>query len=171
MVRLIHSPNDFIISEYTRARGVEMSDHDTGSEAEALDDYDDDDFAFVNGNHEEGGEFVIFPNKLREEATQALRVNRTALVEDTRTQDEVIADMKARYVKAKAAKVGDTIECACCAKKIVKTSYQMAFCSNGKNRRNILLGNNNCKDRFWNLTSDKRRPLAIKFLEKRDVRS
>src|SRR5476651_1952023 len=151
-----------------------MSEQNECSEADALNDYDDEDFEFVNGNAEEGGEFVIFPNKLREEVAHsllALHHSRVVEQEDTRTQAEVIADMKARYVVAKAAKVGEIIECACCAKKVVKTSYQMAFCSNGKTRKNSLLGNNNCKDRFWNLTDDKRRPLAIKFVEKRNVKA
>jgi hypothetical protein len=148
-----------------------MGDQEWCSEADALNDFDDDAFEFVNGNAEEGGEFVIFPNKLREEVAHALRSHQTVIVEDTRTQAEVIADMKARYVKAKAAEVGAMIECACCAKKVLKTSYQMAFCSNGKNRKNQLLGNNNCKDRFWNLTDDKRRGIAIKHLENQEKRS
>lgn len=148
---------------------MDHSDHI--SEAQALDDnYDEGDFAFINGSAEEGGEFVMFPNKAREEAWQALSSyarSKRVEQEDTRTRDEVIADMRARYVKAKAAKVGTVIECACCGKKVLKTSYQMAFCSNGKNRKNQLLGNNNCKDRYWNLTDDKRRAVAIKVLEGR----
>lgn len=149
-----------------------MSDHEI-SEAQAMDsNYDEDDFFFVNGNSDEGGEFVMFPNKAREEAAAALfGVMRSRLIEheDKRTQAEVIADMKARYVKAKAAKVGEVIECACCGKKVVKTSYQMAFCSNGKNRKNALLGKNNCKDRYWNLTDAKRRAVAVKVLEGREA--
>jgi hypothetical protein len=137
------------------------------SEAEALNDvYDEENVHFLSGNAEEGGEFVLFPNRLREEVRNAmfdLQTDRAVAQQDTRTLDQVIADMRARYVKAKAAKVGTEIECACCGKKVIKTSYQMAFCSNGKNRKNALLGNNNCKDRYWNLTDDKRRGHAIRM--------
>jgi hypothetical protein len=144
-----------------------MDDQEWVSEADALDDnYDDESYQFISGNAEDGGEFVIFPFKAKEEAARGL-LGRASVVQDTRTQEEVIADMRARYVRAKAAKVGEIIECACCAKKFVKTAYQMAFCSNGKNRKNQLLGNNNCKDRYWNLTDSKRRAVAIKHLESR----
>jgi hypothetical protein len=152
-----------------------MGDQEWVSEAEALDDdYTEGSSHFISGNEEEGGEFVIFPNRAREEVTSAfldLMRSRSVEREDKRTQEEVIADMKARYVRAKAAKVGETIECACCGKKVIKTAYQMAFCSNGKNRKNQLLGNNNCKDRYWNLTSSKRRAVAIKHIESRNKES
>jgi hypothetical protein len=135
------------------------------TEAEALDDaYDDEDVHFLSGSPEEGGEFVIFPNRQKEELRRqmaGLQRDRQVAQEDTRSLAQVVADMRARYAVAKAAKVGTVIECACCGKQVLKTSYQMAFCSNGKNRKNQLLGNNNCKDRYWNLTDDKRRGHAI----------
>lgn len=59
----------------------------------------------------------------------------------------------ARYDAAKAAKVGDTIECGCCGKKLTKTNYQQAFCpptGKGKNKRY------KCKDKYHNLTNPER---------------
>jgi len=46
------------------------------------------------------------------------------------------------YKAAKAAPVGSQIKCAECGKKMIKKSYQQAFCSNK--------GRGNCKDRYWN---------------------
>jgi hypothetical protein len=90
---------------------------------------------------------------------------KTLVPTDDRTDEQVIYDMMVRYRKAKDAKTGEMIECACCSKLIKKTTWQMAFCSNGKNRRNELLGNNNCKDRFWNLTNPTRNSSSRKWLE------
>ena len=59
-----------------------------------------------------------------------------------RCQEKVIAAQK-RYQNNKQAKVGEIIECALCAKRIFKKSYQTQFCCNR--------GNGNCKDRFWNM--------------------
>jgi hypothetical protein len=56
---------------------------------------------------------------------------------------------KARYEANKAVAVGEAIACACCAKPIVKRSYQTQFCSNK--------GAGNCKDRYWNCATPKRR--------------
>lgn len=71
-----------------------------------------------------------------------------------REQDEQdyldhVEGMKARYRDNKRSEVGATIRCACCKKRIVKKSYQTQFCSNK--------GKGNCKDAYWNNTSDKRR--------------
>lgn len=46
---------------------------------------------------------------------------------------------------ARQAEVGATIHCAQCEKRIVKRSYQTAFCSNAKTH-----GWGNCKDRYHN---------------------
>lgn len=62
-------------------------------------------------------------------------------------------DMRSRYAKNKAAKVGDKIACACCGKALVKKNYQQAFCpptGKGKGKRY------KCKDKYWNLTDSKR---------------
>ena len=58
--------------------------------------------------------------------------------------------MRKRYAIAKAAKVGDKIECAFCGHKLTKTSYHQAFCSSGK-------GHHKCKDQYHNSVSSKRR--------------
>jgi hypothetical protein len=68
----------------------------------------------------------------------------------TRTEKD---DMVARYHLNKAAKVGETIHCACCGKAHVKTNYQQAFCpptgkGSGKRYR--------CKDKYHNLTNPER---------------
>jgi len=47
------------------------------------------------------------------------------------------------YERNKAAKVGETIKCACCGKEFVKKQYSQAFCC-GK-----------CKDRYWNRKGDR----------------
>ena len=47
------------------------------------------------------------------------------------------------YEQNKAAKVGETIKCACCGKKFVKKQYSQAFCC-GK-----------CKDKYWNRKGDR----------------
>lgn len=54
----------------------------------------------------------------------------------------IVDSMKNRYEEAGKAKVGDTIQCATCASKFKKKSYQSKFCSNK--------GHRNCKDRYWN---------------------
>ena len=53
--------------------------------------------------------------------------------------------MTETYIKAKAAKVGDTVKCPACGKKFVKKTYNQVFCNNNNNTR---FGN--CKDRYWN---------------------
>ena len=47
------------------------------------------------------------------------------------------------YEQNKAAKVGETIRCACCGKEFVKKQYSQAFCC-GK-----------CKDKYWNRKGDR----------------
>ena len=60
-----------------------------------------------------------------------------------------IDKMRSRYQDNKTSQLGTTIRCACCTKRILKKSYQTQFCSNK--------GQGNCKDTYWNNTSDKRR--------------
>lgn len=59
------------------------------------------------------------------------------------------------YNIARQAEVGATICCPWCTKRIVKRTYNRTFCSNQRTH-----GRNNCKDRFWNNVSDKRRERA-----------
>ena len=63
--------------------------------------------------------------------------------------------MRARYADNARAETGATIECAYCARKIVKRNYQTQFCKNK--------GSGNCKDRYWNNADDKRRVRAQHF--------
>jgi len=67
----------------------------------------------------------------------------------------VAETMKERYRAAEAAKVGSTIRCACCGRKIKKTTYHKRFCSNGKTKKG-----GNCKDRYWNTVDVSRRERA-----------
>lgn len=60
--------------------------------------------------------------------------------------------MKNRYKEAEEAKIGSEIKCACCSKKIIKTTYHKRFCSNGKTKRG-----GNCKDKYWNTVDVGRR--------------
>jgi len=66
-----------------------------------------------------------------------------------------IQRMKDRYKDNASSPVRSTIRCACCNKRIIKKSYQTQFCGNK--------GKGNCKDRYWNNISDKRRHRAKMF--------
>jgi len=60
-----------------------------------------------------------------------------------------IKTLKALYLKAKSAKVGETAFCPSCGKPFEKTNYQQAFC---KNNSGTI-----CKDYYWNnVTPNKR---------------
>lgn len=61
----------------------------------------------------------------------------------------------ALYDNAVLAKIGSTIHCPSCGKKIVKTTYHKKFCSTG------------CKDRFWNRFDSRRRARAIAHLNRK----
>ena len=60
--------------------------------------------------------------------------------------------MKKRYAINKEAKIGSEINCACCGKSTIKTTYHKMFCSNGKTKKK-----GNCKDRYWNTVDEDRR--------------
>ena len=68
---------------------------------------------------------------------------------------KTVSKYKARYLFAKQAKVRDKIPCPVCGRVTVKTSYQMAFCSNA--------GRGNCKDKYWNTVDDQRRKRSYKY--------
>ena len=53
-----------------------------------------------------------------------------------------IKTLKALYLKAKEAKVDETVFCPSCGKPFKKTNYQQAFC---KNNIGTI-----CKDYYWN---------------------
>ena len=57
------------------------------------------------------------------------------------------------YTANKGAVVGSTIPCPTCGKQFKKLAYRHAFCRNR--------GRANCKDRFWNSSSLKRRTRAM----------
>nr|MDD4922188.1 hypothetical protein [Bacteroidales bacterium] len=57
--------------------------------------------------------------------------------------------MKEAYKIAKAAKVGETIQCPACGSKFVKSSYQQVFCKTKPGTQ--------CKDRFWNTVTPGKR--------------
>ena len=60
--------------------------------------------------------------------------------------------MTEAYIKAKAAKVGDTVKCPACGKEFQKKTYNQMFCSNNNRQR---FGN--CKDRYWNRVDPRKR--------------
>ena len=60
--------------------------------------------------------------------------------------------MTEAYIKAKAAKVGDTVKCPACGKEFVKKTYNQVFCNNNNNTR---FGN--CKDKYWNTVDPRKR--------------
>lgn len=62
-----------------------------------------------------------------------------------------IKEGEERYRKSKDAKVGDEICCGFCNKKLIKKSYQQAFCRT------------KCKDRFWNSVCPERRERAQNY--------
>lgn len=86
----------------------------------------------------------------------------TILVPVMTTQQKVEA--KDRYEINKSAKVGETIECACCGKSITKTNYQQAFCPPVKSRRGKRYI---CKDKYWNATDPERAARANVWGSKR----
>ena len=63
--------------------------------------------------------------------------------------------MQARYKDNASSQILTTIRCATCGKRIIKTNYQTQFCCNK--------GSGNCKDRYWNNVSHKRRLRAQHF--------
>ena len=67
--------------------------------------------------------------------------------------DTAKVEAKSRYEINKSAKVGETIECACCGKQIKKTNYQQAFCPPINTRRGKRY---KCKDQYWNSTDPER---------------
>ena len=72
---------------------------------------------------------------------------------DAEIYEAHISEMKSQYESNKKAHMGTTIDCAClCGVKILKKNYQTQFA--------ISKGQNNCKDKFWNNTNDKRRSRA-----------
>ena len=74
------------------------------------------------------------------------------LLKDDRSQLQFIKETwLKRYNLAKKAKVGDSIQCPTCSKKIMKKSYQHKFC------------NSKHKDKFWNTVYDERRERAKLF--------
>lgn len=87
-----------------------------------------------------------------------IRKHHTISVPIMTGQEKVEA--KDRYATNKAAKVGETIHCACCGKMHVKKHYQQAFCpptGKGKGKRY------KCKDKFWNLTVPERAARANQY--------
>lgn len=57
--------------------------------------------------------------------------------------------IKAKYELAKAAKVGDIINCPSCNTPFEKTHYQQAFCK--------TKGKTKCKDKYWNTVTPEKR--------------
>ena len=66
------------------------------------------------------------------------------------------SDREIVYHAAKLAKVGSTVTCPSCKMPFEKKSYQQAFCSNK--------GKNNCKDHYWNGSSDERTLRAMRYI-------
>lgn len=64
-----------------------------------------------------------------------------------RQREETRKQIENRYKVNKAAKVGETIDCACCGKSNVKTNYQQAFCPPVKK---LGVKRYKCRDRYWN---------------------
>ena len=79
--------------------------------------------------------------------------------------NKVAPKLKEKYDTAKAANVGDTIQCPVCGQRIVKTTYHKVFCSNQKTKKN-----GNCKDQYWNVVDEVRRVKTLKRL-KQDIKS
>lgn len=51
------------------------------------------------------------------------------------------------YTCARSTKIGSLMFCPGCGKKIVKTTYNKVFCSNGRTTK----GRSSCKDYYWNV--------------------
>lgn len=141
---------------------------DQGTEAEYLDSqYDDDDYAMVNleGDESEGGEFVRFPNRARDEARRLLLGHQH---DDLNEPEGAEADHQKAYqgkrdlyAIAKAAKVGEMIACPNCRKMHKKTTYHKVFCNNQKTHP----GKRSCKDRYWNTVDATRTERATKSVK------
>ena len=62
-----------------------------------------------------------------------------------------VGGMIATYDASKSAKVGMTITCPTCERRVQKRSYQQAFCCT------------RCKDRYWNTVDETRRARACQY--------
>lgn len=57
--------------------------------------------------------------------------------------------LKAKYNKAKSAKVGEMINCPSCNSEFKKTHYAQAFCKSRSGTK--------CKDKYWNTVTPEKR--------------
>lgn len=73
--------------------------------------------------------------------------------------EELVRKMRARFLLASTANVGDSIVCPTCGKTHIKTTYNKVFCSNGRTNK----GRANCKDRYHNTVSEERRDRAVYY--------
>lgn len=58
------------------------------------------------------------------------------------TLTHITMKLKAKYAKAKAAKVGEEVICPSCGYVFIKSNYQQAFCKSKAGTQ--------CKDAYWN---------------------
>jgi hypothetical protein len=142
---------------------------DEGTEADYLDSiFTDEDFVPVNRDEDDddsdGGEFVILPNRAREEAAAALfghprnrHVGQVSESQREADREKSYQEKRDLYTIAKNAKVGTMIACPNCKKMHLKTTYHKVFCNNQKTHP----GKRSCKDRYWNTVDPTRRERAL----------
>lgn len=141
---------------------------DQGTEAEYLDSqYDEEDYAMVNeeDDENEGGEFVRFPNRAREELQDLMfgkhqrnrHVGHISEAQREADRQQSFQEKRDLYTIAREAKVGTMIKCPNCKTLHKKTTYHKVFCSNQKTKP----GRRSCKDRYWNTVDATRMERAI----------
>lgn len=108
---------------------------------------DEDDDA-LDEDEEEG--FSGIDWGVREDTRRLLITGRTDQVNPINVGKTI--DARNKYSLAKSAKVGDTVCCAGCGKKFIKTTYNKTFCSNGRTTK----GKSSCKDRYHNMMTPSR---------------
>ncbi len=138
-----------------------MCPDDYVTEAEAMDDWADEDFADEIDYNHPGYSFAIMRGPFGPETVHLMYGRPMFGHKEVREPRLVTSKPYNRmealelYEKAKAAKVGESVCCAACKKSFTKKSYQQAFCSNK--------GKNNCKDIFWNRAKPERTERAKAF--------
>lgn len=133
----IIKPDSYYRARHVPAKQAIMQAMRSGAERRALEQH----AAALGGRLSEDGTTILIP-----------------VMTDTQK-----VEAQDRYSLNKAAKVGDTIECACCGKSLVKTNYQQAFCPPIKGRHGKRY---KCKDQYWNATVPSRAARANEWSAK-----
>lgn len=118
------------------------------SEAEALSDWCDE---YEDDEDWDGEPFEFYANGRRVDP-RSLSGHKDQIKPYKPVDQGEVVLARSKYNLAKSAKVGDTVCCAGCGKKFIKTTYNKTFCSNGR----TVKGKSSCKDRYHNMVTPSR---------------